>query len=164
MSRVREVPQWRTAWRRRRRSRVRVCARDVPDAACRAAAGPRARHHYIDDVNSASRLGAAPSSPRRSGNLRLRIRRDDPLVAGRAHERYDQYHSRRARVRRRRGRTVVRRPGGLGIRQRLRGHRRRHLAGDRGRPRPRNHRGARRSRNRPDAGARDPAARTTASC
>jgi Zn-dependent metalloprotease len=31
-------------------------------------------------------------SLRRSGNLRLRIRRDDPLVAGRAHERYDQYH------------------------------------------------------------------------
>jgi thermolysin len=31
-------------------------------------------------------------SLRRSGELRLRIRRDDSLVAGRAHERYDQYH------------------------------------------------------------------------
>jgi bacillolysin len=31
-------------------------------------------------------------SLRRSGDLRLRIRRDDPLVAGRTHERYDQFH------------------------------------------------------------------------
>jgi len=29
---------------------------------------------------------------RRSGELRLRIRRSDPLTVGRAHERYDQYH------------------------------------------------------------------------
>ncbi len=31
-------------------------------------------------------------SLRRSGELRLRIRRDDPLIVGRAHERYDQYY------------------------------------------------------------------------
>ena len=31
-------------------------------------------------------------SLRRSGELRLRIRRDDPLTVGRAHERYDQYY------------------------------------------------------------------------
>lgn len=31
------------------------------------------------------------SSLRRSGELRLRSRRDDPQTAGRAHERYDQY-------------------------------------------------------------------------
>ena len=29
---------------------------------------------------------------RRTGELRLQIRRDDPLVAGRTHERYDQFH------------------------------------------------------------------------
>ena len=53
------------------------------------------RRHLTITASTAGELRTwAPrvDSLRRSGELRLRTRRDDLLVAGRTHERYDQYH------------------------------------------------------------------------
>ena len=75
--------------------RVGALARDRSDLipACRAAARPR-RCSRSRSASGAELRRWAPriDGLRRSGELRLRIRRDDLLVAGRTHERYDQYH------------------------------------------------------------------------
>ena len=84
---------WRTAWRP-------VAAATAALAACSlwlmpAAAQQPARRHLTITASTAGELRTwAPrvDGLRRSGELRLRTRRDDLLVAGRTHERYDQYH------------------------------------------------------------------------
>ena len=93
MSRVREVPQWRTAWRTAGAAAVCACALAMCLMPLDAQQPGRGRVTITSTTSTALRDWAPRlDSLRRSGNLRLRIRRDDPLVAGRAHERYDQYH------------------------------------------------------------------------
>jgi bacillolysin len=93
MSRSRGIERWRTAWRAAGVAAVCACALSVclmPIAAQQPGRG----RVTIGPTSTAALREWAPrlDSLRRSGELRLRIRRDDPLVAGRAHERYDQYH------------------------------------------------------------------------
>lgn len=93
MSRSRGIERWRTAWRTAGVAAVCACALSVclmPIAAQQPGRG----RVTIGPTSTAALREWAPrlDSLRRSGELRLRIRRDDSLVAGRAHERYDQYH------------------------------------------------------------------------
>ena len=93
MSRSRGVARWRTAWRTAGVTMVCACALSIclmPIAAQQPGRG----RVTITPTSAAELREWAPrlDSLRRSGELRLRIRRDDTLVAGRAHERYDQYH------------------------------------------------------------------------
>jgi bacillolysin len=93
MSRSRGILRWRTAWRAAGVTLVCACALTVwlkPIAAQQPGRG----RVTIRSTSTAALREWAPrlDGLRRSGELRLRIRREDPLVAGRAHERYDQYH------------------------------------------------------------------------
>ena len=93
MSRVREVPLWRTAWRTAGAAAVCACALAICLMPLAAQQPGRGRVTITSTSASALRDWAPRlDSLRRSGDLRLRIRRDDSLVAGRAHERYDQYY------------------------------------------------------------------------
>ena len=68
------------------------CLVDLPDADFRATARPRARDDQPTSAGDLRDWAPRIDGMRRTGELRLRIRRDDPLVAGRTHERYDQFH------------------------------------------------------------------------
>ena len=74
----------------RRRGGSAVAATLIPAAAQQPGRG----RVTITPASTAEVRAWAPriDSLRRSGELRLRIRRDDRLTAGRAHERYDQYY------------------------------------------------------------------------
>ena len=84
---------WTTAWRAAVAAIVALAAFSlwlVP-----ATAQQPTRGHLTITASTAGELRTwAPrvDGLRRSGELRLRTRRDDLLVAGRTHERYDQYH------------------------------------------------------------------------
>ena len=66
---------------------------DLPDARRGSAAGSRTRSRSGRPQSHELRdWSPRIDSLRRSGDLRLRIRREDLLVTGRTHERYDQYH------------------------------------------------------------------------
>ena len=103
--------------------------------------------------------GTRVTSMRRNGELRLRMTRADPLVAGRTHERLDQVLPRRPRLRRRRRGAVFPRTARVCLWQRLRRHRHRHVAGHRCRTRSEDHRGPCRRDAGPEshAGAGHPA-------
>ena len=89
----RRVPVWRTAGRIAGASTVCLIALSIwlmPTSAQQPGRG----RVTIKPASAGELRDWAPriDSLRRSGDLRLRIRRDDPLVAGRTHERYDQFH------------------------------------------------------------------------
>ena len=93
MSRSRGILRWRSVSRIAVAAAVCACAASIwlmPIAAQQPGRG----RVTIGSTSSAALREWAPrlDGLRRSGDLRLRVRREDPLVAGRAHERYDQYH------------------------------------------------------------------------
>ena len=90
MFRSRSLPRRRTAWRSAVGGAAALSLYLIPAAAQQPGRG----RVTITPASTAEVRDWAPriDSLRRSGDLRLRIRRDDPLAAGRAHERYDQYH------------------------------------------------------------------------
>ena len=93
MLRSHRVPKWRSAWWRS----GAVVAIVVALSTCLdpMAAQQPGRSRVTVRPRSAAELrewGSRIDGQRRSGNLRLRLRRDDLLIAGRTHERYDQFH------------------------------------------------------------------------
>ena len=130
----------------------------LADAGDRATAGAGTPDDHRLDGRGAAHVGAArrrlaaigraaaAHTPRRPARRRADARALRPIS------------SRCAGIRRGRGGTVERRAGRVGVRQRLRGHRRRDLAGHRSGPGAGDHRGARRRRDRARAGTRHPAA------
>jgi Zn-dependent metalloprotease len=93
MYRLHRVPRGRTVWRAAGAMAVGLIALALYRMPASAQQPGRGRV----TITSASTADLRDWSPRidslrRSGELRLRVRRNDPLLTGRTHERYDQYH------------------------------------------------------------------------
>jgi bacillolysin len=88
----RRVPVWRIAWRTVGALAVGLMA--LSNWRMPISAQQNRGQLTITSTSPGELRDWAPriDSLRRSGELRLRTRRDDPLVAGRTHERYDQFH------------------------------------------------------------------------